>query len=735
MAGKYESALSFNGINNWVTVADANSLHLIAAMTLEAWVMPTAAIADWTTVLLKERPGGLAYALYAADGAGQPPAGYINRNGADVHATGNSVLPRNAWSHLAATYDGASVRLYVNGSLIGSRAQTGSINTSSGSLRIGGNLVWGEYFSGLIDEVRVYNNDLTADQIQTDMNSPIQGPADTVAPTVALTAPANGATVSGSATVAANASDNVAVAGVQFELDGANLGAEATTAPYSILWDTASASPGTHTLTAVARDTSNNLASSASFTVTVADSDTTPPSVFISSPDNNATVSGTITIAANAGDNVGVAGVQFLLDGNNLGAEDFTSPYTVSWDTSGATNGTHTLTAQSRDAAGNTTTSAQVTVVVSNASGVSLAIDGGQTFQKIAGFGVNVNAHSWNDGELRPALDMLNDQMGSTLYRVVYDMEDWESTNDNADPNTADWTYYNALYSNASFQELWGTLRYLNQKGVNSGITLSFMGRVPMWMGGNAINTSLEDEWVETITTLASYARNTEHVQFALLDPLNEPDWDGIEGPQVDEVQYTRLLNKLSAKLDALGLGDIRLLGPNTASIDTGVSNYMPAMMADPIVMAKLDHFAFHNYAGSTGGADAALHGSPYPTKDFWITEVTNPWDVMGHIGGNAAAVMVWDGYDSAYIHPTLHGASMDPPNDSGNGPAPLAYDPSTGVYAPRKSFYQLSQIFKFAPPGSLRVSVTQSGSELIAYAFYDQAGGRLTILGQNSGT
>jgi hypothetical protein len=76
--------------------------------------------------------------------------------------------------------------------------------------------------------------------------------------------------------------------------------------------------------------------------------------------------SGTVGVAANASDNVGVVGVQFLLDGNVLGAEDTTSPYSVNWDTTTATNGSHILTARARDAGGNATTSAQVTVTVSN---------------------------------------------------------------------------------------------------------------------------------------------------------------------------------------------------------------------------------------------------------------------------------------------------------------------------------------------------------------------------------
>ena len=70
---------------------------------------------------------------------------------------------------------------------------------------------------------------------------------DSIPPTVALTAPAAGATVSGSVNVTANASDNVGVVGVQFLLDGANLGVEDTTAPYSVAWNTVTASNGTHT--------------------------------------------------------------------------------------------------------------------------------------------------------------------------------------------------------------------------------------------------------------------------------------------------------------------------------------------------------------------------------------------------------------------------------------------------------------------------------------------------------
>src|SRR5262249_15083301 len=177
-------------------------------------------------------------------------------------------------------------------------------------------------------------------------------PPDTMPPTVSIAAPANGATVSATVAVTASAADNVGVAGVQFRLDGATLGAEDTTPPSSVPWNTAAVANGTHTLSATARDAAGN-SSSASVTVTVNNApppDTTPPSVNLTAPANGATVSGTVAVTASASDNVGVAGVQFRLDGANLGAEDTAAPFSVSWNTSGAGNGTHTLTATARDA-------------------------------------------------------------------------------------------------------------------------------------------------------------------------------------------------------------------------------------------------------------------------------------------------------------------------------------------------------------------------------------------------
>jgi hypothetical protein len=179
--GRFGNAMVFNGTNNWVNVADgaANSpLDLRQSMTIEAWVNPTA-LNGWETVVMKERNGGLAYALYAHDGAPlaggvAAPAGYNNTTGVDMPVRGTSAIPLNQWTHLAMTYDGGNQRLYVNGNLVATTTLTGVNTQSNNALRIGGNGQFaGEFFSGMIDEVRVFMTVRTAAQIQQDMNTPI----------------------------------------------------------------------------------------------------------------------------------------------------------------------------------------------------------------------------------------------------------------------------------------------------------------------------------------------------------------------------------------------------------------------------------------------------------------------------------------------------------------------------------------------------------------------------------
>jgi hypothetical protein len=93
--------------------------------------------------------------------------------------------------------------------------------------------------------------------------------------------------------------------------------------------------------------------------------DNIAPTVSLTSPESSSTVSNTVTVSAAAADNFGVSGVQFRLDGNPLGVEDTTAPYSIAWDANTANGGVHVLTAVARDAGANTTTSSPVSVTVS----------------------------------------------------------------------------------------------------------------------------------------------------------------------------------------------------------------------------------------------------------------------------------------------------------------------------------------------------------------------------------
>src|SRR5205085_11603824 len=138
------------------------SLDLATGMTLEAWVNPTANGTTWRTAVMKEQPPDkLTYALYANTDT-KNPSGHLFTNAEAILKGGTATsVPLNAWTHLATTYDGTTLRLYVNGTQVASKATSGAIVATTGALRIGGNKIWGEYFKGLIDDVRIYNRALS----------------------------------------------------------------------------------------------------------------------------------------------------------------------------------------------------------------------------------------------------------------------------------------------------------------------------------------------------------------------------------------------------------------------------------------------------------------------------------------------------------------------------------------------------------------------------------------------
>jgi glucose/arabinose dehydrogenase len=536
--GKFGGALSFDGVNDWVTVADGNALDFTAAMTAEAWLFPTAlGSGSWRNVLIKERTGGEVYNLYANADTNAPVVYVVGADnpGAPLDARGTSQLPLNTWSHLAVTYDSATLRLYVNGNQVGARAMAGALLTSTGALRIGGNSVWGEFFQGRIDEVRLYNRALSPSEISADMNTPVGGALPDTTPPVRSSGQPTGTLAAGTTQATLSLATNesatcryATTAGVAYasmvntfattgttshstpvtgltngtaynffvrcqdSASNANpddfpisfsVAAPDTTPPvrsaaqptgtlaagttqatlslttnenascryattagvaYGSMANTfATSGATTHStpVTGLTDGTSYNYfvrcqdptgnANTDDFAISFSVAnppppDLVPPTVSMTAPANGATVSGSVTVSANASDNVAVLGVQFLLNGAPIGAEDTTTPYSMSWNSTSVANGSYQLSARARDTA-NQTTSTAVSVTVNN---VNVGLVASYSFNEGTGNTLNDRTGTGHTGTISGAAWTTPTQ-GKFGSALSFDgVDDWVTVND-----------------------------------------------------------------------------------------------------------------------------------------------------------------------------------------------------------------------------------------------------------------------------------------------------------------
>jgi chitodextrinase len=400
-AGRFGGALSFDGANDWVTVADDPSLDLTNRMTLEAWVKPRALGSVWRTVLMKEQPGGLTYALYGETNSGEP-SGSVNV-GTELDTRAASELPLDSWTHLAATYDGLALRLFVNGRQVSSRPVSGSLTTSANVLRLGGNGVWDEWLRGVIDEVRVYRRVLSEAEIAKDMSSPIKVAGDNEAPSAPDGLVPTGATSSSISLAWTASTDGVAVAGYGLYRNGTSVGSTVGTS-YTFA---GLACGQTYTLTVDAYDAAGNRSGQTSVSASTSacpPPDTTapsPPGAFAATDATQTSIS--VSWSASA-DDVGIAGYGLYRNGTSTGSTASTS-HTFGGLVCGTT---YTLAVDAYDSAGNRSGRASLSASTSGCSpssgSANLWIDpNGGTCLRDAG-------HSYADGTACGSFDAANDK-------------------------------------------------------------------------------------------------------------------------------------------------------------------------------------------------------------------------------------------------------------------------------------------------------------------------------------
>jgi hypothetical protein len=178
-------------------------------------------------------------------------------------------------------------------------------------------------------------------------------------PTVSISSPANGATMSGTISVQGSATSSLSITNVQFLVDSQQV-STASASPFSFSWNSATFANGPHTLTVNALDSSGNMGT-ASISVNFnnqAVTDTTPPSVVILQPTGGATISsittanGNVQISVSATDDTTVSQVSIYIDAT-LQCTDTAAPYTCTWNTKKIKSGTHTIGATAWDTSGN----------------------------------------------------------------------------------------------------------------------------------------------------------------------------------------------------------------------------------------------------------------------------------------------------------------------------------------------------------------------------------------------
>jgi hypothetical protein len=178
VAGEVGQTFSFNGVNQVVGVPDATSLDPTNAITLESWIYTSTNSAnDAIAVLGKDNPyGSRQYLLGLANDAGTWVfRAHIGLPDGLHYFDGSTSILTQTWYHVAMTYDGSYLKLYVNGSLDGSASLSGAIITSSEKLLIGGSVPGPWDYNGLVDELSIYNRALSQTEIQAIYNAGAAG--------------------------------------------------------------------------------------------------------------------------------------------------------------------------------------------------------------------------------------------------------------------------------------------------------------------------------------------------------------------------------------------------------------------------------------------------------------------------------------------------------------------------------------------------------------------------------
>jgi len=161
-------ALSFDGVNDYINCGNDTSLNPTEAITVELWAkfdVAAAGEASYSSLISRDS----AYLLRKDEETSSGNISFFIYDGTSWEPRANSDLQPTfgVWYHVVGTYNCQHVKIYINGKLKGSAARTGAIHTNDLNTIMGFHYQW--YFKGLIDEVRIYNRALSAEEVRGNM--------------------------------------------------------------------------------------------------------------------------------------------------------------------------------------------------------------------------------------------------------------------------------------------------------------------------------------------------------------------------------------------------------------------------------------------------------------------------------------------------------------------------------------------------------------------------------------
>ncbi len=340
----------------------------------------------------------------------------------------------------------------------------------------------------------------------------------------------------------------------------------------------------------------------------------------------------------------------------------------------------------------------------------------------IDGFGVNITPAQWNDGNLKPVIDLLVDDLGCTLFRFdCYGTADWLDPGRQLPDKSFPEDYLAEVYTGRVFRDAWETFRYLNTKGVDPIFNIS--GRIPAeWAGPDGERLVDFESYAEMAVSMLKWARFNEHLKFSLFMPYNETNLGFPEGPYMEPVDCVPSVKEIVRRLHQNGLEDVRLIVMGDSHIE--IEN-IRAFLDDASMAGHLYGFSGHTY-GNGYEEDARnpwpwgdspfkevidlIDQSEYQGKPLWITEYGD-LDQTGEIefefawrstrrlirllNDGVTAALAWDAFDNFHEHDrqwACYGL--------------LKTDTVNWSYQPKKRYFAAKNIYKYVNPGCSRIGI-----------------------------